>query len=138
MRIYLDGVFDLFHRGHLEAIKTAKNLYPDTWLIVGVVSDKDTESYKRIPIINEIDRVEIIKSLKMVDEVIFPCPMSTTREFIEENKIDMVVHGFADENDWKKQEKYFEEIIKLGKFKRIIYYNKCSTTDIIKRIKKDY
>lgn len=135
MRIYIDGVFDLFHRGHLEALKSAKNLYNDSYLIVGIVSDKDAESYKRKPIINEVDRVEIIKNLKMVDDVIFPCPMTPTKEFIEENKIDLVVHGFADEKDWKNQEKYFEEIIKLGKFKKTNYYNKCSTTDIIKKIK---
>ena len=62
MNVYMDGVFDLFHRGHLEAIKKVRQIAGvDGKVIIGVISDKDTESYKRKTIINEIDRVEIIK-----------------------------------------------------------------------------
>ncbi len=64
-RIYIDGVFDLFHRGHLESIIKAKNALDDpnnTYLIVGVVSDEDCVVYKRQPIINEEDRYEIINN----------------------------------------------------------------------------
>lgn len=135
MNVYLDGVFDLFHIGHLEAIKKVKEIAGNGKVIIGIVSDKDALSYKRIPIINEDDRTEIIKNLKLVDKVIFPCPMSTTKEFIDENNIDLVVHGFSDDNDWEKQKIYFNEIINLNKFKRIQYSNKCSTSSIINKIK---
>jgi cytidyltransferase-like protein len=137
-RVYIDGVFDLFHRGHLESLKKAKNALGDpdnTFLIVGIVSDKDCESYKRSPIINELDRVEIIKNIKCVDEIVFPCPMVTTMDFIEKNNIDIVVHGFSNDSDREKQKIYFEQIINSGKFKEIEYYSKISTTDIIKKIK---
>lgn len=136
-RVYIDGVFDLFHRGHLESLKKAKNVLNDvsgTFLIVGVVGDEDCESYKRKPIINGDDRVEIIKSLKIVDEVIYPCPMTTTIDFVNENKIDIVVHGFSNEQDRLKQRDFFTEIREAGKFKEIEYYSKISTTDIIKKI----
>lgn len=132
----MDGVFDMFHRGHLEAIKKTRNEAGiNGRVIIGVVSDKDANSYKRVPIINELDRVEIIKNIKDVDEVIFPCPMSVNRDFIEKHNIDMVVHGFADINDYNNQKEFFQEIIDLGKFKMQEYYNKTSTTDIIKKIK---
>jgi len=135
MNIYMDGVFDLFHVGHLEAIKKAREIAGKNGkVIIGVVSDEDVKSYKRQPIINEKDRVEIISNIKMVDQVIFPCPMSTTKEFLEKNNIDLVVHGFSDENDWNKQQIYFKNVIELGKFKRIEYSNKCSTTSIIQSI----
>ena len=68
-RVYVDGVFDLFHRGHLESLRKAKNVLNDvdnTILVVGVVSDKDCESYKRVPMINEDDRVEIIKNINQL------------------------------------------------------------------------
>ena len=137
MRVYMDGVFDLFHRGHLEAIKKVRNdagIYGT--VIIGVVSDMDANSYKRWPIIKEDDRVEIVSNIKDVDEVIFPCPMSVTKEFIDKHQIDLVVHGFADDNDFNKQKEFFKEIIDLGKFKVQEYYKGSSTTEIIKKIKK--
>ena len=137
-RVYIDGVFDLFHRGHLESLNKAKNALGDpdnTFLIVGIVSDKDCESYKRTPIITENDRVEIIKNIKYVDQVVFPCPMETTLDFIEKNKIDMVVHGFSNDTDREKQKLFFAQVIDSGKFKEIDYYSKISTTDIIKKLK---
>ena len=132
----MDGVFDLFHRGHLEAIKKVrKEAGIDGTVIIGIVSDQDANSYKRWPIISETDRVEIISNIKDVDEVIFPCPMSVTKEFIEKHQIDLVVHGFADTNDFNKQKEFLKEIIDLGKFKVQEYYNGSSTTEIINKIK---
>lgn len=132
----MDGVFDLFHRGHLEAIKKVrKEAGIDGTVIIGIVSDQDANSYKRWPIISETDRVEIISNIKDVDEVIFPCPMSVTKEFIEKHQIDLVVHGFADMNDFNKQKEFFKEIIDLGKFKVQEYYKGSSTTEIINKIK---
>ena len=136
-RVYVDGVFDLFHRGHLESIRKAKNVLNDpdnTYLIVGVVSDKDCESYKRTPIINEKDRLEIVKSIKFVDEIIFPCPLKITMNFVKENNIDLVVHGFSNDQDREKQKIFFEDIINNNVFQEIEYYDKISTTDIIKKL----
>ncbi len=136
-RVYIDGVFDLFHRGHLESLLKAKEVYNDienTTLVVGIVSDKDCESYKRTPIINEEDRVEIVKNIKCVDEIIFPCPLIVTLDFLKNNHIDLVVHGFSNNNDRETQLKFFKEIIDHGLFKEIDYYSKISTTDIIKKL----
>jgi cytidyltransferase-like protein len=135
--VYIDGVFDLFHRGHLESLLKAKNVLEDpnnTYLIVGVVSEKDCESYKRTPIINEADRVEIIKNIKCVNQVIFPCPLKVSSDFIKQYNIDLVVHGFSNSQDRENQKEFFEEIIQLGLFKEIDYYSKISTTDIIKKL----
>jgi len=132
----MDGVFDLFHRGHIEAIKKTRKVAGENGIvIIGVVSDVDTESYKRKPVINEINRVEIIKNIKGVDKVIFPCPMKVTKEFLDKHNIDIVVHGFSDKKDFEKQRIYFQEIIDLGKFKYQEYYKETSTSDIIKLIK---
>ena len=129
----MDGVFDLFHIGHLEAIKKCKEC--GDYIIIGVVSDYNCALYKRQPIIEEKDRVEIIKNLKLVNEVIIDCPLIITEDFINEHKIDLVVHSFSNEEDFNKQKRFFEIPIKLNKFKVIKYYDKLSTTDIINKIK---
>lgn len=137
MIVYMDGVFDLFHRGHLEAIKKVRSIAGvNGKVIIGVVSDNDALSYKRTPIINELDRLEIIKNIKDVDDIIFPCPLNISLKFIKENKIDKVVHGFSNEEDFNKQKDFFKELIENNLFEKITYYNKISTTDIINKLKK--
>ena len=145
MRVYLDGVFDLYHRGHLESFKYIKSKEFSSslknkkiHLVVGIVSDDDCQKYKRKPIINEIDRVEIIKYNKLIDEIIFPCPLIITNEFIKKHNIDLVVHGFSNEQDFQKQKEFFKDPIELGIFKQMKYYDKTSTTDIINNIKNNY
>lgn len=65
---YTDGVYDLFHVGHLNMIQTAKQNCE--YLIVGVHGDAVVEEYKHHrPIINENDRKKIIESIKGVDRV---------------------------------------------------------------------
>ena len=63
----MDGVFDLFHVGHLEAIQQARRM--GDRLILGVTGDDDAEGYKRRPFINEVDRCAILRALRDVDEV---------------------------------------------------------------------
>jgi len=132
----MDGIFDIFHRGHIESIKKCKEFGDE--VIIGIISDNDAKAYKRLPIISENDRCTIIENLKDVSSIIFPAPLIIDQRFIEENNIDYVVHAFNNEKDFEKQKKFFEVPISLKKFFRIDYYNKISTTSIIKKIKDQY
>ena len=131
--VYMDGVFDLFHVGHLEAIRQCAAL--GDRVIIGVTGDADAAGYKRPPIISEADRTAIIGALRDVDAVVCPCPLVVTEDFMEQHSIDLVVHGFANDADAKKQEQFFEVPLRLGKFQRIEYYSGLNTTEIINRIR---
>ena len=66
---YTTGVFDLFHIGHLNILKRAKEQCE--YLIVGVTSDELCLLRKnKLPIVNQKDRMEIIRSIKYVDKVV--------------------------------------------------------------------
>ncbi len=134
--VYMDGVFDLFHRGHLEAIKKAKAVRPNVYLIIGLCGDYEVEEYKRKPFFSEDDRYQILSSIKEVDQVIFPGPLVLTPDFIQRHKIDLVVHGFSDLRDLEKQSSFIEQI--KDKFETIPYYPPVSTSGLIKNICERY
>lgn len=134
MRIYVDGIFDLFHRGHVEMFQKMKAMGDDVTVIVGVISDDDAASYKRKTIINEVDRLYCVQSCRYVDETIVNAPLFVCEKFIDTYKIDLVVHSFVDKKDEKKQEEFFRVPKQLNRYKTLPYANGISTSDIIKRV----
>ena len=133
-RVYVDGIFDLFHRGHVESLRKAKEFFSGpVELIVGVMSDADATSYKRNPIYNEEDRYMIVRSIRYVDEVIMGAPLIMTKEFVKRHRIDCIVHGFSDPRDFDKQKEFFKEVEDI--FYQIPYYKHQSTTEILYKIR---
>lgn len=131
IRVYIDMVADLFHVGHLNLIKQAKEL--GNKLIVGIHSDEDVISYKRKPVIPYYQRIEIIRCIKYVDEVIENAPLNITEDFLSKNNIDIVVHGDDITESLKEQHKV---AIEKNIVRYIPYTNYTSTTKIIKQIKE--
>jgi len=134
MRIYVDMVGDLFHFGHVNLLKQAREL--GDYLIVGVHSDKVVESYKRLPIMTMEERIATIFSCRYVDEVIPNAPLSIDLKWINKHNIDMVVHG----NDVSEglSQNWYKVPIEMGILHLIPYTSGISTTDIIKRCKNAY
>ena len=92
---YTQGVYDMFHIGHLNLLNNAKQ-YCD-YLIVGVNSDELVEHYKhKTPVIHEEERRIIVANIKAVDE----CRIVDTLDKVENYKelhFDAVFIG----DDWK-------------------------------------
>lgn len=134
MRIYVDMVGDLFHFGHVNLLKQAREL--GDYLIVGVHSDKVVEGYKRLPIMTMEERIATIFSCRYVDEVIPNAPLSIDLKWINKHDIDMVVHGNDVSEDLKQN--WYKVPIEMGILHLIPYTSGISTTDIIKRCKNAY
>lgn len=126
--VYVDGVFDMFHYGHISFLNKVKLL--GNFLIVGVISDEDTISYKRQPVIPYEYRVKMLENCKLVDKVVPSSPLIITNDFIKKHSIDIVAHG-----DDSTQSDFFKVPIELGIMKYVPYTSGISTTQIISDIK---
>lgn len=137
-RIYIDGIFDLFHKGHVLHLKKIKELdNQENQVIVGIISDQDAINYKRKPVYDEEHRKILIESSKYVDEVIIHAPLVIDESFLEKHKIDLVCHAFMNKEDEEKQSDFFRIPIKLNKFRAIDYYSPISTSLLLKEIRSN-
>lgn len=97
---YTQGVFDMFHIGHLRLINGAAEKCEK--LIVGVNSDALVIDYKKkVPVIHEAERKEIVSNLKSVDF----CEIVNTLDKVElykKYKFDAVFIG----DDWKGNDRW--------------------------------
>ena len=101
MRVYLDGVFDLFHVGHLACIRAAHKVACENGCVSSIITH---------------------------------CPLIVTPEFLNLHRIDLVVHGFANDADRERQRPFFASI--GAKFREIDYFRGVSTTELIQRVKE--
>lgn len=108
---YTTGVYDMFHIGHLNILKRAKEQCD--YLIVGVTTDELCYSRKhKYPIINEVDRKAIVEAIRYVDSVVFQTDMEKVKPVMELHA-DAVFVG----SDWKGTEawnNYEKEFARVG------------------------
>lgn len=107
---YTTGVFDMFHIGHLNILKRAKEQCE--FLIVGVTTDELCFQRKqKYPIICESDRIAIVAELRCVDQVV-PQENMDKLEAVKKYGADAVFVGsdWKGTDAWNQYEKEFAEI----------------------------
>lgn len=97
---YTAGVYDMFHIGHLNILKRAKENCD--YLIVGVSTDELVQNYKnKKTIIPFEERAAIVEAIKYVDKVVPQVSMNKMQAW-ENYKFDAMFVG----DDWKGTEKW--------------------------------
>ena len=108
---YTQGVYDMFHIGHLNLINHAKQYCE--FLIVGVNADDLVKEYKhKTPVIPESERVEIVRNIKAVDEAVIAHTLNKKVAF-DNYHFDVIFIG----DDWKGNPRWEEtrrEMAELG------------------------
>ncbi len=95
------GTFDVFHVGHVRVLARAAEL--GDRLVVGVSADALNIAKKgRSPVFNQDERVEIISSLAVVDDVFIEESLEKKKEYIVAHHADVLVMGddWAGKFDW--------------------------------------
>ena len=137
VRIYSDGIYDMFHYGHARALEQVKRLFPNVYLLVGVCNDELTISMKGRTVMNETERYESLRHCKWVDEVVEDAPWAIDDAFLRKHKIDFVAH-----DDIPYQSAGTDDVYKFvkqrGKFIATQRTACISTSDLITRIVRDY
>lgn len=131
---YTCGVYDLFHIGHLNILKRAREQCDR--LIVGVSVDELVMEYKHHrPIVPYSERVEIVKAVRYVDEVV---PQTSMDKLEAWNRLhfDVMFHG----DDWRGSSLYNAAEKALSAIGvRIVYFpytNGTSSTALTEALRK--
>lgn len=124
--VYVGGVFDLFHIGHLRLLKGAKK--QGRLLVVGLLTDRAAERWKRKPIISFEQRREIVS--EFADVILIQDDVDETKYgFIDSFDPDIIVHGDDKKPfswEWARKNK--------KKVEMLPYTKEVSTTKIIEKI----
>lgn len=127
------GTFDLLHIGHVRILQRAHLLKGNGKLIVGVSSDKLNYTKKmKYPVFSQDERIEILQSLKYVDQIFLEESLELKPQYLMEHKADILVMG----DDWKGKFDFCRNVPGLEHL-QIIYLPRTedvSTTEIIEKI----
>ena len=129
--VFVNGTFDILHKGHLELLKYAKSL---GYVYVGIDTDECIKGKKgpTRPIHNQEERKYHLENLKTVDEVIFFSSEPEFEELIKSLQPDIIIVG----SDWKEK-----STIKSYYDGELIFFDRLedySTTKTIERIYESF
>jgi len=120
------GTFDVFHVGHIRVLQRAAAL--GDRLVVGVSADALNIAKKgRAPVYTQDERMEIVASLRVVDEVFVEESLEQKRDYIVEHGADVLVMG----DDWEGKFDWVSDVCEVVYLPRT---PSVSTTGIIEHI----
>lgn len=105
---YTCGVFDMFHAGHLNILKQAKERCE--YLTVAVSTDDLAFKTKgKQPVINEKQRFELVKNQRQADNVVYQNDLDKIKAW-ERLRFDVLFVGSDHQNtpDWARYESFFK------------------------------
>ncbi len=134
-RCAVNGVFDLFHVGHVRLLKRAKEMFEE--VVVTIDSDKLTMQEKRKPIFDENERLEIINACKYTDDALIvdrswgphALDPDMVDDFMKKYNVDAMFVA-ADDEEYVKY--WFGHLYEQGKVVIVPRTKDISTTHVIK------
>jgi glycerol-3-phosphate cytidylyltransferase len=126
-RVITFGTFDVFHIGHLRILERSRQF--GDYLLVGVSTDQMNYDKKgRYPFYTQHERLEIIQSMRCVNEVFLEESLALKRHYLQEHRADVLVMG----DDWAGKFDEFRDICRVEYLPRT---PSISTTAVIEKIR---
>jgi D-beta-D-heptose 7-phosphate kinase/D-beta-D-heptose 1-phosphate adenosyltransferase len=127
-RIFVNGTFDMMHRGHLELLKYARSLGDQVW--VAIDSDRRAKKLKGAgrPVETQEDRKFMLESLKYVDLVFI---------FDSDDELEQIIKGCKPEIMVKGSDYKGMPIIGSFYCKKIVFFERLheySTTKTLQNL----
>lgn len=134
MIIITFGTYDLFHIGHLNLLKNCKKVCDgENTLIVGVSSDElNYKKKQKYPIIPLNDRMNIVKSLDIVDFVFIEHSLEDKLKYCIDHKADVLIMGSDHLGKFDYLKEHGINVLYTPRTENV------STTDIINKIVDEY
>ncbi|CAI5951988.1 unnamed protein product [Closterium sp. NIES-64] len=134
--VYIDGAFDVFHSGHVQTLRAAKEL--GTFLLVGVHSDATVRANRgqHHPIMGMHERCLSLLACRSVDEVVLDAPWVVSDQLIAAYNICLVVHGTVAESNplCQGEEQRYAAARARGMVRQVESAAETTTTTIVTRI----
>ena len=128
---YAPGVYDLFHIGHLNLLRNARDLC--SHLIAGVVTDEMARRAKGdLPVVPFDERLEIVSSIRYVDEAVGE-DVPHKLEMWERLRFDVIIKG----DDWKgtdRGDKLEEDFAAVGVKVAYVPYTKRTSSTLLRQV----
>jgi FAD synthetase len=122
--VLASGVFDLLHIGHVRYLEESKKTGGEKAKLIVIVATDDTVEKRKgkKPILPEDQRLELVKSLKVVDEAILGYEGFDINKVIDKIKPDIITVGHDQERVERETKKAITErglnirVVRIGRF----------------------
>ena len=129
------GTFDLFHIGHLNLLKRARELGDK--LIVAVSTDEFNVTKGKTTLMPFEHRVELVRSVRFVDEVIAESNWEQKISDVQQHKVDVFVMG----SDWQGKFDFLKpycEVVYLPRTDNVSSTELKKAIQVFMQLKRDF
>ena len=130
VKIYTEMVADLFHYGHARFLARARQL--GDHLTVGILSDDWCRRHKRVAILTQFERMEVVASCAHVSAVI-AIESPVDGRWLQQHGYSSSVHAYRTAIDRQRAQRTMDPVLQ-GMLVELAYEQKISSSDIIRRI----